>query len=68
MEVYFIDVGKGTSNLNHLGQSRAIVIDCGKSSGILLQLLTRFRIQEIVRLVVSHNHDDHVGGSAGRSD
>jgi competence protein ComEC len=65
MEVYFVDIGKGTSSLILLGQSRAIVIDCGKSSGVLLQLLSRYQIQEIVCLVVSHNHDDHVGGALG---
>ena len=61
MEVYFVDIGKGTSNLILLGQSRTIVIDCGKNSGILLQLLKRFHVQEIDRLILSHNHDDHVG-------
>ena len=65
MEVYFIDIGSGTSNLILLGQGRAIVIDCGENSGTLLQLLTRFQVQEIVRLVVSHNHDDHAGGAVG---
>ena len=65
MEVYFVDIGKGTSNLILLGGSRAIVVDCGKSSGVLLQLLAKFRVEEIVSLVVSHNHDDHVGGAVG---
>lgn len=65
MEVYFVDIGRGTSNLILLGQSRAMVIDCGANSGVLLQLLARFRIEEIVRLILSHNHDDHVGGALG---
>ena len=65
MEVYFLDIGKGTSNVIHLGQSRAIIVDCGGNSGVLLQLLARFNIQEIACLVVSHNHDDHVGGAVG---
>lgn len=65
MEAYFIDIGPGTSNLILLGRSRAIVIDCGERSGALLQLLARFRVQEIVRLIVSHNHEDHVGGAVG---
>ena len=65
MEVYFVDVGRGTSSLILLGQARAIVIDCGTNSGVLLQLLARFRVQQIVRLVVSHNHQDHAGGAVG---
>jgi competence protein ComEC len=65
MEVYLVDIGRGTSNLILLGRSRAIVIDCGARSGVLLQLLERFGIQEIVRLIVSHNHDDHAGGAVG---
>jgi competence protein ComEC len=63
VEVYFLDVGKGTSNVVLLGQSRAIVIDCGNRAGVLLQLLAKFGIQEIARLIISHNHADHVGGA-----
>lgn len=65
MEVYFVDIGRGTSNLILLGQGRAIVIDCGKKSRILLQLLTKFHVREITRLILSHNHEDHVGGALG---
>jgi len=63
MEVYFVDIGRGTSCVILLGDNRAIVIDCGKQSGVLLQLLKRFQVQELERLCVSHNHDDHVGGA-----
>jgi beta-lactamase superfamily II metal-dependent hydrolase len=63
MEVYFVDIGRGTSCVILLGNNRAIVIDCGQRSNDLLHLLKRFRVQEIARLCVSHNHDDHVGGA-----
>jgi Metallo-beta-lactamase superfamily len=63
MEVYFVDIGRGTSNLILLGGRRAIVIDCGQNSGALLQLLEQFRVDTIAQLVISHNHRDHVGGA-----
>lgn len=63
MEVYFLDIGRGTSNAILLGNSRAIVIDCGQNSDILLQLLATLKIQEIAVLALSHNDDDHVGGA-----
>ncbi|WP_026012190.1 MBL fold metallo-hydrolase, partial [Singulisphaera acidiphila] len=63
MEVYFVDIGRGTSNLILLGGRRAIVIDCGQNSGSLLQLLAQFRVDTIARLIISHNHHDHVGGA-----
>jgi beta-lactamase superfamily II metal-dependent hydrolase len=63
MEIYFVDIGKGTSNLILLGQNRAIVIDCGSNSFVLLQLMKSVHVQEVECMVVSHNHHDHVGGA-----
>jgi competence protein ComEC len=64
MEVYFLDVGQGTCQLLLLGGQRAIVIDCsGRTDTTLVQALNRYRVERIVRLLVSHNDDDHVGGA-----
>ena len=48
-----------------LGGQQAVVIDGGaRGSRTLLQALDRFRVSRIVRLIVSHNHADHAGGTA----
>jgi beta-lactamase superfamily II metal-dependent hydrolase len=65
MEVYFLDVGQGTSQLILLGGQRAIVIDSGTSSdGPLLRALQHYHVERLVRLVITHNHNDHVGGAS----
>ncbi|GIW79531.1 MAG: hypothetical protein KatS3mg105_1338 [Gemmatales bacterium] len=60
-ECYFLDVGQGSSNVILLGERRALVIDCGRSASIPLQLLKR-HVDQIVALIVSHNDIDHHGG------
>lgn len=65
MEVCFVDVGQGTSNVILLGDRRAIVIDCGAAQAeTVLAVLRRFQIDTICRLVVTHSHDDHSRGAA----
>jgi beta-lactamase superfamily II metal-dependent hydrolase len=65
LEVCFVDVGQGTSNVILLGDRRAIVIDCGAAQAeTVLAVLRRFRIDVISRLVISHSHDDHSRGAA----
>ncbi len=63
MEVYCLDVGQATCSVVLLGEGRAIIVDCGRSPRVLLQLLNRFHVHNIVRLIISHNHDDHIGGA-----
>jgi competence protein ComEC len=62
---YFLDVGQGTSQMIHLGEHRAIVIDTGskrkENSSPLLSLLDELDIQTIEALVLSHNDYDHNG-------
>jgi beta-lactamase superfamily II metal-dependent hydrolase len=62
-ECFFLDVGQGTSNVVLLGGRRAIVIDCGRSARIPLELLRRY-VDHIVALMISHNDRDHHGGAA----
>lgn len=65
MEVCFVDVGQGTANVIVLGGGRAIVIDCGGAQArTVLAVLRKFHIDTIVRLLVSHSHDDHSRGAA----
>ena len=66
MEVYFLDVGQGTCQVILLGERTAIVVDCGsKSDRTALHFLKRFGVEYIARLIVSHSHDDHIGGAPG---
>lgn len=65
MEVCFVDVGQGTSNVILLGHRQAIVIDCGGAQAeTVLALLRRFQIDTLTQLIVSHSHDDHSRGAA----
>lgn len=66
MEVFCLDVAQGTCQIILLGDRRAIVIDCGsRSDRQALQFLARMGIDSIERLIVSHSHDDHIGGAVG---
>ena len=65
MEVCFVDVGQGTSNVILLGNRQAIVIDCGAAQAeTVLGVLRRFQIDTISRLIISHSHGDHSRGAA----
>jgi beta-lactamase superfamily II metal-dependent hydrolase len=64
LEVCFVDVGQGTSNVILLGDRRAIVIDCGGAQAeTVLAVLRRFQIDTLTRLIVSSSQDDHSRGA-----
>lgn len=65
LEIFFLDVGQGSSSIIYLGQGEAIVVDCGKARpNITIQVLKQLKITTIKRLIVSHNHNDHCAGAA----
>lgn len=58
-ECWFLDVGQGTSNVILLGESRAIVIDCGPHGSVQTSKLLERWADTIEILIVSHNDSDH---------
>jgi competence protein ComEC len=64
MEVFFLDVGQGTSQVILLGERQAIVLDCGvQNDQFVLHFLQRMGVEYIPSLIISHSHDDHIGGA-----
>ena len=64
MEVFFLDVAQSTCQVILLGERRAIVVDCGlRNDRIVLQFLRRSGVEYLERLIVSHSHEDHIGGA-----
>jgi competence protein ComEC len=59
------DVGQGDSMVINLGNGRAIVIDVGPDEHAQDKCLKNLGISEIPLLVLSHFHEDHVGGLSG---
>ncbi len=65
MDIVFVDVGFGTCNLILAGSGEAIVIDAGERTKEPLAVLHHFGVSRIRHLIVSHWHEDHVGGATG---
>jgi competence protein ComEC len=61
--VYFLDVGQGSSQVIDFQDGTLVIIDCGKSADALIMLLRRLKFQRIEAVVLSHWHEDHVGGA-----
>lgn len=61
--IYFVDVGQGTSQVVLFPDSSVVVIDCGRSSMALNELLESIQFDSIRALILSHWHPDHTGGA-----
>ena len=64
LEIHVIDVGQGDAVLLRTAE-HAILVDCGTndSEQDLLDYLSRLRLTSLDALIVSHPHEDHMGGA-----
>lgn len=69
LRVAFLDVGQGDGAVIESPEGKVIVIDAGPSAGgydagerTMAPYLRRRNISRIDMLIVSHPHDDHIGG------
>ena len=64
-ECYFLDVGQGAAQVVLLPDGGALVIDCGPARNVrsLYELLKRSLRGDIEALVITHNDEDHDGGT-----
>jgi len=60
--VIFLDVGQGDAALVLGDHGEVVLIDGGPDPVLLMASLRRYRIDRIDLLIVSHAHEDHVGG------
>lgn len=64
LKIHFIDVGYGDAMIVQLPEGGTILIDAGKATATpqIFSTLQKLGIQNIDHLVLTHFHDDHVGG------
>ena len=58
-------VGQGDAIVLPAGAGRAVVVDAGPEPNAVDHCLRRLGVRQVVLLVVSHFHVDHIGGVAG---
>ncbi|PJI09496.1 MULTISPECIES: ComEC/Rec2 family competence protein [Clostridium] len=63
-KVHYIDVGQGDSILIQSGEKN-MLIDTGtnESQGDLIRYLKKQKVEEINYMVLTHPHEDHIGGA-----
>lgn len=62
-EILFFSVGQGDAVLIRF-DNKAILIDAGPKKAELSKLLLRNGITELDMLIITHGHEDHLGGAA----
>jgi len=59
------DIGQGDALLLRTGPTSAIAVDTGPDPGLEDACLRRFRITDVPVVVLTHFHEDHIGGLTG---
>lgn len=67
VQVHFIDVGQGDSALIVTPGGKYVLVDAGPNSSEkdLLSYLDSHGVEEIEYVVLTHPHEDHIGGADG---
>ncbi len=65
--IYFLDVGQGNATLFSVGDEGYVLVDTGPedAEASLLAMLSELGVERIEYLVLTHPHDDHIGGADG---
>lgn len=65
MLVHYIDVGQGDSELIQTPDSKTMLIDAGTngSAASLINYLKSRKVSKIDYLILTHPHEDHIGGA-----
>ncbi len=63
--VAMCDVGQGDALVLPVDTGRAVVVDAGPDADTVDRCLRRLGVREVPVLVLTHFHDDHVGGLRG---
>ena len=61
--VTFFDVGQGDSSLIVTSSGRIVLIDCGPDGAQVSTFLATHCMRRIDLLILTHLHDDHIGGA-----
>jgi competence protein ComEC len=67
MTVHYIDVGQGDSEFIQFPDGKSMLIDAGDTfaEGTVINYLKRQGVNNIDVVVVTHPHEDHIGGMTG---
>jgi competence protein ComEC len=65
LALHFLDVGQGDAAVLITPEHRVLLVDAGRNGAVTAQYLHQLGVDTIDLLVVSHDHDDHMGGVPG---